>query len=90
MYVVINSFETKTSDAKKESRVFQETFSYTFIPNTWKEVTSSTTEEYCGKQKQDYIDEIRSYFSLTIFCRFLHTLNAHQGTVDVNALFTSF
>ena len=42
---------------KKESRVFQETFSYTFIPNTLKEVTSSTTEEYCGKQKQDYIDE---------------------------------
>ena len=38
----------------QKSRAFQETYSYTFISKASKDDYSSATEEYCGKQKQDY------------------------------------
>ena len=48
MNVVINSFETKTSDAKKKVESFKRlVFIYV--------LSSFSTEENCGKQKQDYV-----------------------------------
>ena len=51
MNVVINSFETKTSDAKKESRKFQE-ICFSIVSYV---LSSFSTEEKCGKQKQAYV-----------------------------------